>query len=156
MKNSIYLWNKIDATDRKAYLENGQIISYQKCLIATGGEPRNLQVFESAPPEVQNRVILFRTANDFKRLDELFSKSKSITIIGGGLLGSELACALADKSRRAKSKVQINQMMPEQGVLERILPQYLSKWCCTKVKEEGNESVPYFLPFCLIALLLFY
>lgn len=133
---------KIDATDRKAFLENGQIISYQKCLIATGGEPKNLQVFENASPEIQNRLILFRTLDDFKRLDELFSKSKSITIIGGGLLGSELACALADKSRRAKSKVQLNQLMPERGVLERILPQYLSKWCSTKVADEGTFSGP--------------
>lgn len=128
---------KIDATDRKAFLENGQIISYGKCLIATGGEPKNLQVFENVAPEIENRVILYRTVDDFKRLNELFSKSKSITIIGGGLLGSELACALADKSRRAKAKVQLNQLMPEQGVLERILPQYLSNWCSKKVMEEG-------------------
>lgn len=133
---------KIDATDRKAFLENGQIISYGKCLIATGGEPKNLQVFENVAPEIENRVILYRNVDDFKRLNELFSKSKSITIIGGGLLGSELACALADKSRRAKAKVQLNQLMPEQGVLERILPQYLSNWCSKKVMEEGVNLIP--------------
>lgn len=87
--------------------------------------------------KLTNLIIFPFNVDDFKRLNELFSKSKSITIIGGGLLGSELACALADKSRRAKSKVQLNQVMPEQGVLERILPAYLSNWCSTKVKEEG-------------------
>lgn len=129
---------KIDATDRKAFLENGQIVSYEKCLIATGGEPRNLQVFEASSSDVQKRVILYRNIDDFKKLDEVFGKCKSIAIIGGGLLGSELACALADKSRRIKPNVKVSQLLPEEGVLEKLLPQYLSKWCTDKVKEEGQ------------------
>lgn len=128
---------KIDPTDRRAYLENGQIISYNKCLIATGCEAKNLPIFENASHDVQDRVILFRSLNDFKKLNELLFKCKSITIIGGGLLGSELACSLSDKSRRTKLNVQINQILPDGGVLERILPKYLSKWCSSKVQEEG-------------------
>lgn len=40
---------------------------------------------------------MFRTKNDFLDLEESISnpKCKNIVIIGGGFLGSELACALA-------------------------------------------------------------
>ena len=131
---------KIDPTDRKAFLENGQVISYEKCLLATGGEPKNLEVFENVP-EVKERVILYRNINDFKKLEEIFSRSKSITVIGGGLLGSELASALTDKAKRIKSKVHVTQIMPEQGVLEKFLPQYLSKWCSNKALEEGKFCI---------------
>lgn len=37
--------------------------------------------------------ILFKI-DDFKRLDEITRKVRSVAIIGGGFLGSELACAL--------------------------------------------------------------
>ena len=35
--------------------------------------------------------------DDFKRLDEVTQNVKSVAIVGGGFLGSELACALGKK-----------------------------------------------------------
>ena len=43
---------------------------------------------------VKEHVTLFRNIDDFRRLDAVSRQVKSITIIGGGFLGSELACAL--------------------------------------------------------------
>ena len=37
---------------------------------------------------------MFRTIKDFQKLHEVVKSGKHITIIGGGFLGSELACAL--------------------------------------------------------------
>ncbi|CAG2100741.1 unnamed protein product [Medioppia subpectinata] len=94
---------KLDATERKAYLANGQTVSYDKCLIATGGKPKNIEPFVNADPDVQKRVILYRDIKDFKRLEEITRKAKSVTIVGGGFLGSELACALSGRSKLNKS-----------------------------------------------------
>ena len=37
--------------------------------------------------------------DDFKRLDEVTQNVKSVAIVGGGFLGSELACALGKKGQ---------------------------------------------------------
>lgn len=61
----------------------------------TGSSPKNLDIFESAPLNVKQRVSLFKTIDDYINLKKIVDKSKSIAIVGGGFLGSELACALA-------------------------------------------------------------
>ncbi len=40
-------------------------------------------------------MTLFRKIEDYYRLEELVRHSGKIAIVGGGFLGSELACALA-------------------------------------------------------------
>ncbi|RWS30165.1 apoptosis-inducing factor 1-like isoform X2 [Leptotrombidium deliense] len=128
---------KLDPIDQKAYLDNGQVVGYQKCLIATGGRPKNLKLFENASDEVQRRVILFRNADDFQRLAEVTKKSKSIAVVGGGFLGSELACALARRAHIEKSNLEVTQLFPESGNMAKVLPEYLSQWTTRKVTQEG-------------------
>jgi len=56
----------------------------------------NLPLFEEASQDIKDRVTLFRGIFDFVELEDIIkSGCKSIAIIGGGFLGSELACAVA-------------------------------------------------------------
>ena len=104
---------RIDPDAHTAETADGQKISYGKCLIATGGRPRNLLPLKEAPAGVKERMSLFRGVNDFKELDEVSRRVKSIVIIGGGFLGSELACGLA---RRASDQSPQNQTsLPRSG-----------------------------------------
>uniref|UniRef100_A0A672JJH9 Apoptosis-inducing factor 1, mitochondrial n=1 Tax=Salarias fasciatus TaxID=181472 RepID=A0A672JJH9_SALFA len=119
----------MDVRGNKVKLDDGTEISYDKCLIATGGVPRNLQVIERAGEEVMSRTTLFRKIEDFKSLDKVSRNVKSVTIIGGGFLGSELACALA-----TESGLEVIQMFPERGNMGKVLPEYLSNWTTEKVK----------------------
>ena len=50
----------LNAADNEATLDDGTKIKYQKCLIATGGEPRNLPIVTKAGPEVLKRTTLYR------------------------------------------------------------------------------------------------
>eukprot|EP00063_Salmo_salar_P018116 XP_013992951.1 PREDICTED: apoptosis-inducing factor 1, mitochondrial isoform X3 [Salmo salar] len=125
----------MDVRGNKVTLSDNTEISYDKCLIATGGVPRNLQVIERAGEEVTKRTTLFRKVEDFKALDKVSRDTKSITIIGGGFLGSELACALGRRS--ADSDLEVIQMFPEKGNMGKVLPEYLSNWTTAKVKSEG-------------------
>lgn len=52
---------KLDIVKQKAILDNGWEIGYDKCLIATGGHPKNLPALSKAGPEVEKRTTLFRT-----------------------------------------------------------------------------------------------
>ena len=75
-----------------------------------------------------------------------------MTIVGGGFLGSELACALAYRAKangqNGKPSEKITQLMPETGKLillefsviwlgniSKVLPEYLSKWATERVRE---------------------
>ncbi|MBN3283116.1 AIFM1 factor, partial [Polyodon spathula] len=125
----------MDVRENKVRLDDGSEISYEKCLIATGGSPRNLQAIERAGEEVIKRTTLFRKIEDFKSLEKISKDIKSITIIGGGFMGSELACALGRRAR--ESGLEVNQLFPEGGNMGKVLPEYLSNWTTDKVKTEG-------------------
>jgi len=131
---------KLDVESRRATLDNGLTISYDKCLIATGGRPKTLPSLDNASDELSQHVTLFRNIEDYRRLDTISRKVKSITIVGGGFLGSELACALGRRARN--SGLEVNQVFPEQGNMGRVLPDYLSQWTTEKVKVEGVNVIP--------------
>ncbi|XP_059171866.1 apoptosis-inducing factor 1, mitochondrial-like isoform X2 [Physella acuta] len=135
---------KLDAGKKTVWLAGGEKIKYDKCLIATGGKPKNLPILEKADAQVKERTVLYRNIEDFKKLDAIVKKSESIAIVGGGFLGSELACALG--KRASKTGMKVYQIFPEKGNMGRILPEYLSKWTTKKVEREGvvimaNQSV---------------
>ncbi|XP_073216750.1 apoptosis-inducing factor 1, mitochondrial isoform X2 [Lepidochelys kempii] len=130
----------MDVRGNVVKLDDGTQISYDKCLIATGGSPRNLPAIERAGKDVQRRLTLFRKIEDFRALEKISREVKSITIIGGGFLGSELACALGRKVHA--TGLEVIQMFPENGNMGKVLPEYLSNWTTEKVKREGVNVMP--------------
>ncbi|XP_067262610.1 apoptosis-inducing factor 1, mitochondrial isoform X2 [Chanodichthys erythropterus] len=129
----------MDVRGNKVKLSDGREISYEKCLIATGGVPRNLQVIDRAGEEVMKRTTLFRKIEDFRTLEKISREVKSIAIIGGGFLGSELACAMGRRS--TDLGVEVIQMFPEKGNMGKVLPEYLSNWTTEKVRKEGVNVI---------------
>lgn len=128
---------RLDPTFKTAFLEDGTAIRYNKCLIATGGTPKSLSVFDKASSAVKDKVTLFRNVADYRDLEKVVSQGKHVTIVGGGFLGSELACAIGHKSKKTGGKV--SQIFPEAGNMGKVLPEYLCKWTTEKVKAEGVE-----------------
>lgn len=127
----------LDVPNKKAYLEDGYEIAYDKVLIATGSKPKNLDVIEKGDECVKMRATTYRTVADFQYLSKLLEKANSVTIIGGGFLGSELACALG-----RKKKFKVYQIFKEKGHMGSVLPEYLSTWTTEKVRREGVEVYP--------------
>jgi len=134
----------LDPDNKTAHLENGQKLGYEKCLLAPGGKPKTLPELESASEEVRDRVLYFRTANDFLKLEKISETAKKIVIIGGGFLGTELACALSNRSSDdhvPKDQI-IYQIYPESGILSKVLPSHLSEFVSSKVQAEGAKIIP--------------
>lgn len=131
---------KVDPVHQAVYLDKGEKISYNKCLIATGSKPKNIPIFENADKSIKKHITLFKTIQDFKKLDKVCKKSDSIVIVGGGFLGSELACGLARKG--ASSSFKVTQVFPETGNMGKVLPEYLSIWASKKLASEGVEVIP--------------
>uniref|UniRef100_A0A2P2HWW7 Apoptosis-inducing factor 1, mitochondrial-like n=1 Tax=Hirondellea gigas TaxID=1518452 RepID=A0A2P2HWW7_9CRUS len=130
---------KIDPTFKTAFLDDGTAVRYDKCLIATGGRPKSLAVIDHAEESVRSNTTLFRGIKSYQRLEKVVSQGKHITIVGGGFLGSELACAIGHKSKKTGGSV--TQVFPEIGNMGKVLPEYLCKWTTEKVKNEGVDVI---------------
>uniref|UniRef100_A0A182JR64 FAD/NAD(P)-binding domain-containing protein n=1 Tax=Anopheles christyi TaxID=43041 RepID=A0A182JR64_9DIPT len=137
-----YEVHRLDVVNRKAILTDGTKISYDKCLIATGARPKNLPIFESAPRAVRERVTLFKSVYDFEQLSSQLEDGSRVAIIGGGFLGSELACALSKSEQTRKKKVEVFQLFHEGGNMAKVLPEYLSSWTTERLREEGVKVWP--------------
>ncbi|KAH8409421.1 hypothetical protein KR222_003789 [Zaprionus bogoriensis] len=132
---------KIDAENRIVTLNDGYQISYEACLIATGCSPKNLPVFRDASPSVKEKVMVYRTPEDFDRLRRYARERRSITIVGNGFIGSELACSLAHYSK-ANGGGKVYQVYQEKGNMSKVLPDYLSSWTTRKMEAQGVCVVP--------------
>ena len=62
---------KLNAGKKQATLDNGSVITYDRCLIATGGKPRNLPALQKAGSAVMDKVTLFRGIHDFKLVSDI-------------------------------------------------------------------------------------
>ena len=78
-----------------------------------------LEVFHDNP-EVEGKVTLFRSVKDFYKLHDTTRKIQDIVVIGGGFLGSELACALG--ARKDAYDLNVTQIYHEEGNMAKVRP----------------------------------
>ncbi len=83
----------LDAAKKTATDDAGNVYTYEKLLLATGGSVRRL-------PDADESVIYFRTAVDYNKLRWLSERGSDFVVIGGGFIGSEVAAALAMNGKR--------------------------------------------------------
>jgi NADPH-dependent 2,4-dienoyl-CoA reductase/sulfur reductase-like enzyme len=89
---TLHLGRRAQALDRSAHRvedDHGDSYRYRRLLLATGATPRRLSLPDS------ERVIHFRTLDDYRRLRALAVAGASIAVVGGGFIGSELAASLS-------------------------------------------------------------
>jgi len=99
--------DKIDPVQKVVHYDDGKNESYDTLLIATGSEPKLQPVLAEAG------IPGFHVLDDLKQLKDLKDRS-SVTILGAGFVGMELAAALSEKGHK------VNVVAPR----ERILRQY--------------------------------
>jgi NADPH-dependent 2,4-dienoyl-CoA reductase/sulfur reductase-like enzyme len=124
---ALHLGKKIVALDpaNKTATDNaGNVYTYEKLLLATGGEVRRFPHFDSG-------IIYYRTADDYLKLRELSNQGSDFVVIGGGFIGSEIAAALAMNDKR------VTMIFPEHGISSRIYPQPLVEFLNSYYREKG-------------------
>ena len=104
---------ELDLDSHTATDDRGDVYTYEKLLLATGGRARRL-------PFGGDEVIYFRTLDDYHRLRRLAAAGARVVVIGGGFIGSEIAAALAQNG------VPVTMVFPEPGIGARIFPASLS------------------------------
>ena len=109
-------------------LDSGERVRYDRLVIATGLQPRRLAGDDSD-------VVHFNTLADYRRLKRHVEAGKSVVIIGGGLLGVELASSLIENG----SEVRL--VMPHKVPLTSYLSNSLAERVGEKLAAAGVEQI---------------
>jgi NADPH-dependent 2,4-dienoyl-CoA reductase/sulfur reductase-like enzyme len=78
---------EIDAENKQVCLDNGSVLPYDKLVLALGSQPKSLGLSEFNLEGIQG----FYSLQDLEKLQDSSKKIKHASIIGGGLIGVELA-----------------------------------------------------------------
>lgn len=112
---------KIEKSEKKLILSNGESVNYDKLLVATGSRP-------FVPPmdgldSVKNKFT-FMSYDDMEALEKVLSPKKKVLIIGAGLIGLKCLEGILD---RVKKVTVID-------LADRILPSILDKRAADSVQ----------------------
>ena len=116
----------LDAKQKAVTDERGDVVSYDKLLLATGGTPRRLKF-------ASGQIIYFRTYDDYRRLRGLANEKLRVAVLGGGFIGSEVAAAVKLVGR------DVVMLVPEDGIGARVFPADLSRFLVGYYREQGVD-----------------
>jgi NADPH-dependent 2,4-dienoyl-CoA reductase/sulfur reductase-like enzyme len=108
--------------------DRGNVVSYDKLLLATGGTPRRLPTQTGG-----GQIIYYRTFDDYLRLRALANENRRFVVLGGGFIGSEIAAALRMVGR------DVTMLIPEAGIGTRVFPADLSRFLVDYYREQGVD-----------------
>lgn len=118
---------RIEPERNVAMLDDGQQISYDYCLFATGGQARQLSAYPYGSPCVH----YIRTADDALRLRQAVRPDSRVAILGGGFLGMELASTM----RALGATVDVIETAT--ALLTRNAPTVFSQWLQERARHAG-------------------
>ncbi|WP_397473621.1 NAD(P)/FAD-dependent oxidoreductase [Pusillimonas sp.] len=118
---------QLDVGNRQAVLSDGAQLSFDRCLLATGGVARTLPSLPAQSPFVH----YLRTLDDARRLRGCMDRSKHVVIVGGGFLGLEVASTAVGLG----AKVSIIESADR--VLARVVPPEFSGWLQGRAARSG-------------------
>ena len=118
----------INAQKKTVTDDRGNVVSYDKLLLATGGTPRRLPL-----PLQTEQIIYYRTYDDYRRLRALANERLTFLVLGGGFIGSEIAAALRMVGR------DVTMLIPEDGIGARVFPADLSRFLVDYYREQGVD-----------------
>ena len=116
----------LDARAKTVTETLGDVVSYDKLLLATGGTPRRL-------PLETDEIIYYRTYDDYRKLRRLATEKRRFAVLGGGFIGSEVAAALRLVGR------DVTMVVPEAGIGARVFPADLSQFLVQYYREQGVD-----------------
>ena len=119
----------LDVAQQQVRLADGQALKYEKCLLATGGEPR---VHPSLPRTMQH-VHYMRTIDDARLLRAALKHKPRVGILGGGFLGLEVA----HSSIAAGASVTLIEYASR--LLDRFLPAEASAYVHSTLTDAGAQ-----------------
>ena len=116
----------IDPKNKSTVDDHGEVRTFDKLLLATGGTPRRL-------PFGGDQIVYFRTFQDYEHLRSLAKERRRFAVIGGGFIGSEIAAALSMNGR------EVVMVFPAEGIGWNLFPSELSLFLNQFYRDKGIE-----------------
>ena len=101
----------LDTAARELALDDGERLRYDRLLLATGAEPRRLQI----PGAELDGVLYLRSVEDSDALRERLDRGGSVVVIGAGWIGAEVAASARQRG------LEVTVLDPMSVPLERVL-----------------------------------
>jgi NADPH-dependent 2,4-dienoyl-CoA reductase/sulfur reductase-like enzyme len=102
---------------------------YRKLLLATGATPKRLSI----PGGDLEGISYFRTLPDYRQLRRDAVEGKSVLVIGGGFIGSELAASLR------VNNLAVTMVFPSSWLVSRVFPESLGRYLTGQYRAKGVE-----------------
>ncbi|WP_026617164.1 NAD(P)/FAD-dependent oxidoreductase [Ensifer aridi] len=130
---------EIDRSASRLRLQGGSRLAYDKLLLAVGAKARHLNV----PGSELDGIVYVRTLSDARELKIQLAASKSVTVVGAGYVGLEVAAAAAKLGKRVRV------IERENRVLSRVAGDSVSGYfhklhCANGVEFQLDQSVQRF------------
>jgi 3-phenylpropionate/trans-cinnamate dioxygenase ferredoxin reductase component len=116
----------LEPQNRRLTDERGEVYTFEKLLLATGGRPRRL-------PFGEDHIIYFRTLEDYRKLRTLAQQGRRFAVVGGGFIGSEIAAALAMNGK------EVVMLFPKEAIGAQAFPADLARFLNGFYRENGVE-----------------
>ncbi|MGH6987465.1 MAG: NAD(P)/FAD-dependent oxidoreductase, partial [Caulobacteraceae bacterium] len=117
----------LDVESRRLTLANGEIVPYDKLLLATGAEPIRLAV----PGSDLRHVRTLRSLSDCRALIERARPGAKALVVGASFIGLEVAASLL------KRGLEVHVAAPEEVPMERVLGPRLGRFIARLHEEHG-------------------
>ena len=119
----------LDPDKRELQLENGETVTYDKLLVATGGRPRKLEV----DGHTLKGIHYLRNIDDVDAIKTQMNTSQNLVIVGGGYIGLEVA------SVAIKRGLTVCVLEMESRILERVTTEEMSAFYHQLHTDEGVD-----------------
>ena len=103
--------SQLDVAARELTLDDGERIPYDSLLLATGAEPRRLEI----PGADLDGVRYLRSVTNSDALRDRFERARSVVVVGAGWIGCEVAAAARQRG------LDVTLVEPLQVPLQRVL-----------------------------------
>ena len=119
----------IEPEARRVRLKGGRTLAYGKLLLATGAEPRRLDLPGAEPPHVR----LLRTLDDCRALIERLDGKPRVVVIGGSFIGMEAAASLVAR------ELEVHVVTPDREPMARQFGPELSRLIVGTHRKNGTK-----------------
>jgi len=122
----------IDSRAHEVSLEKGGSISYDRLLLATGAEPRGLDVRGAD----LDGIFYMRTVGDSKQIGARLEPGARVVVVGSGWIGAEIAASAREKG------CEVTLLEMGELPLERVLGPELGQTYLDLHRDHGVEFLP--------------